>query len=100
MFEEEGYTLVENRNEASIAVYVDYGISGPQDKSYNRIVFGQTGVRASPDLVNGGTDYDPTYGVTGTVKEHYTVFTRYLTLQAINNEENSEEWYRKKSLAS
>ena len=93
--ETRGFVVVENPEEADIAVFMTYAISGPKTEVSTSAVpvFGQTGYsssntsgiyNANTGTYSGTTQYMPTYGVTGyqNVTNTYTRYTRLLLVDA------------------
>ena len=93
---ENGFVNVKEPTQASLAIFVDYGIGEPKTNvhSYSLPIYGQTGVSSlnttgsiSPSgNVNLSTTPVATYGVTGSipVTEKYDTYDRYFILDAIN----------------
>lgn len=94
-----GYIRVKEPDDASIAIFLSYGIGEPKEHlySYSLPVWGKTGVSSSTTQgtmtalgnnvsYHGTTTYTPTYGITG-YKSHtgsYTSFFRFLILDAVD----------------
>ncbi len=101
--EKNGYEVTDNRGEAQVVVFLNYGIRNPHENLYNYStpVWGQTGVSSSytTGTINsfgsgiasysGTTTYTPQYGITGYQSHVGTLitFTRFLVLDAYNLEE-------------
>jgi len=97
-----GYSNAGDFKDASIAVFIAYGIGDPKDHqySYSLPVWGQTGVSSSTThgtissygssaTYHGTTTYTPTYGITGYTTQvgSYTTFLRFLILDAVDLDE-------------
>ncbi len=99
VLEEQGFREVHTLDDADLAIFLGYAISGPKEKqySYSTPVWGQTGYSSSSTYgtvnsfgnYSGITHHNPQYGITG-YQQHsgsYTHFTRYMFLNAYDARE-------------
>ncbi len=99
---DQGFMPVESFEEASLAIFLIYGIGDPQEHQYSYSIptWGQTGVSSSytTGTVNsykgygsysGTTTYVPAYGITGSMSQagSYTTFFRFMVLDAADLDE-------------
>ena len=88
-----GYLKVADLKESEIAIFLNYGISEPQESISTVPIIGQTGVSSvyttgtfskhgRSSRYTGTTTYTPIYGVTGYIPVSRTTYTRYIVLTA------------------
>ena len=96
-----GFTQAVSFEEASVAVFVSYGIGDPQtvQYSYSLPVWGQTGVTSSTSGTidvfgnyQSTTTETPTYGITGstTATDTLTEYFRFIRLDALDLDQYRE----------
>lgn len=96
-----GYTVTEDKSDANLIVFLDYGMGEPEERTatYTEPVYGKTGVSSSTTTSEGYgnyyTTYQPSYGVVGSETKSYTydIFTRYIGIQAykVKSKRNKEK---------
>lgn len=94
-----GFTEADNKSEAHIAIFLNYGISEPHTYNYSYSVptYGQTGIASSNTYgtinsygstatYSGMTTYTPSYGITGsqTFIGTKTYYVRFISLDAVD----------------
>lgn len=97
-----GFVKANGLEDASIAIFLVYGIGNPQENiySYSLPIWGQTGVSSADTFghintfgntttYSGTTIYTPTYGITGymPIVNSYTTYFRFLMLDAVDLDE-------------